>query len=187
MSEMKSVMRPLFDLSVEIKRRNVDVFISSGYMAPSAINPLYESLGVYNMASPTDIEEFCSQTEASPHQRVPGHRSTETKLPELSITSRPPTRSSSWRMVMKLEFVWTCTPPEPILEGEKCSKRGLVTDFISLINGKGRICLKLDNLKHPRVWDASIKLESPSGKSCRSITAILQFLAISIIDMVRCG
>ncbi|KAJ9541019.1 hypothetical protein OSB04_027525 [Centaurea solstitialis] len=63
MSEMKSVTRPLFDLPVEIKRRNVDVFISSGYMAPSAINPLYESLGVYNMASPTDIEEFCSQME----------------------------------------------------------------------------------------------------------------------------
>ncbi|KAI3747639.1 hypothetical protein L6452_10186 [Arctium lappa] len=69
MSEMKSVVRSLFDLPVEIKRRNLDVIAGSGYVAPTAKNPLYEALGLYDMAYHTDVETFCSQLDASPHQR----------------------------------------------------------------------------------------------------------------------
>ncbi|CAI9272164.1 unnamed protein product [Lactuca saligna] len=69
MSEMKTVVRSLFDLPVEIKRQNTDVITGSGYMAPSAKNPLYEALGLYDMSSPQDVDSFCSQLDASPHQR----------------------------------------------------------------------------------------------------------------------
>ncbi|KAK2967151.1 hypothetical protein RJ640_026542 [Escallonia rubra] len=51
MSEMKRVVGSLLDLPPEIKRRNTDVIAGSGYMAPSQINPLYEALGLYDMAS----------------------------------------------------------------------------------------------------------------------------------------
>nr|AUH25683.1 DAO2 [Carthamus tinctorius] len=69
MSEMKSVVRSLFDLPVEIKRRNLGVIAGSGYVAPTATNPLYEALGLYDMASLRDVENFCSQLDASRHQR----------------------------------------------------------------------------------------------------------------------
>ncbi|KDP24906.1 hypothetical protein JCGZ_24284 [Jatropha curcas] len=69
MSEMKKVVRSLLDLPMEIKKRNVDVIAGSGYMAPSAINPLYEALGLYDMGSSHAVDTFCSQLEASPHQR----------------------------------------------------------------------------------------------------------------------
>ncbi|KAI3808334.1 hypothetical protein L1987_24283 [Smallanthus sonchifolius] len=69
MSDMKAVVRSLFDLPVEIKRRNLDVIAGSGYMAPTAKNPLYEALGLYDMASRRDVDNFCSQLDASPHQR----------------------------------------------------------------------------------------------------------------------
>lgn len=69
MSEMKAVVRSLFDLPVEIKRQNTDVITGSGYVAPTAKNPLYEALGLYDMSSPRDVDTFCSQLDASPHQR----------------------------------------------------------------------------------------------------------------------
>ncbi|KAI3704463.1 hypothetical protein L1987_74683 [Smallanthus sonchifolius] len=69
MSDMKAVVRSLFDLPVEIKRRNLDVITGSGYMAPTAKNPLYEALGLYDMASRVDVDKFCSQLDVSPHQR----------------------------------------------------------------------------------------------------------------------
>lgn len=69
MSDMKEVVRSLFDLPVEIKRRNVDVIAGSGYMAPTPKNPFYEALGLYDMASPSDVHNFCSQLNASSHQR----------------------------------------------------------------------------------------------------------------------
>ncbi|KAL8211225.1 hypothetical protein R6Q57_005662 [Mikania cordata] len=69
MADMKTVVRSLLDLPAEIKQRNLDVITGSGYMAPSAKNPLYEALGLYDMASPRDVENFCSQLDASPHQR----------------------------------------------------------------------------------------------------------------------
>ncbi|KAL3723577.1 hypothetical protein ACJRO7_035711 [Eucalyptus globulus] len=69
MSEMKAVVRSLLDLPFEIKKRNTDVIAGSGYMAPSEKNPLYEALGLYDMGSPQAVQAFCSQLDASPHQR----------------------------------------------------------------------------------------------------------------------
>ncbi|KAK4368255.1 hypothetical protein RND71_012047 [Anisodus tanguticus] len=69
MAEMKEVVRTLLDLPTEIKRRNKDVIAGSGYMAPSEKNPLYEALGLFDMSSSKDVDEFCTQLGASPHQR----------------------------------------------------------------------------------------------------------------------
>ncbi|KAF8406771.1 hypothetical protein HHK36_008863 [Tetracentron sinense] len=48
-----------------------DVISGSGYMAPSAENPLpvYEALGLYDVASSTAVEAFCTQLDTSPQQR----------------------------------------------------------------------------------------------------------------------
>ncbi|KAL7231154.1 hypothetical protein ACSBR2_009429 [Camellia fascicularis] len=67
--EMKAVIRSLFDLPVEIKRRNTDVISGSGYKAPSHINPHYEAFGLYDIASHEAVNDFCSLLNASPHQR----------------------------------------------------------------------------------------------------------------------
>ncbi|CAO2816548.1 unnamed protein product [Amaranthus hypochondriacus] len=69
MAEMKSVARELLDLPTEIKRKNVDVLPGSGYMAPSEKNPLYEALGLFDVASPTSVSTFCTQLQASSKQR----------------------------------------------------------------------------------------------------------------------
>ncbi|KAK4477524.1 hypothetical protein RD792_016753 [Penstemon davidsonii] len=70
MSEMKEVVRSLLDLPMGIKKRNVDVIAGSGYMAPSSINPLYEALGLYDMTSSQAVNDFCSNLDATPHQRA---------------------------------------------------------------------------------------------------------------------
>lgn len=69
MAEMKSVARELLDLPIEIKRKNVDVLPGSGYMSPSEKNPLYEALGLFDVASPTSVSTFCTQLQASSKQR----------------------------------------------------------------------------------------------------------------------
>ncbi|XP_054795401.1 2-oxoglutarate-dependent dioxygenase DAO-like [Prosopis cineraria] len=69
MGEMKKVVRSLLDLPLEIKMRNTDVIAGSGYMPPSSANPLYEGLGLYDMASSQAVQGFCSHLNASPHQR----------------------------------------------------------------------------------------------------------------------
>nr|XP_043634802.1 2-oxoglutarate-dependent dioxygenase DAO-like [Erigeron canadensis] len=69
MSDMKTVVRSLFDLPVDIKRRNVHAIFGSGYVAPSHRNPLYETLGLYDMSCRADVETFCSQLDASIRQR----------------------------------------------------------------------------------------------------------------------
>ncbi|CAK9180030.1 unnamed protein product [Ilex paraguariensis] len=69
MGEMKAVVRSLLDLPMEIKQRNGDVIAGSGYMAPTKINPLYEALGLYDTASVEAVDAFCTQLDASPHQR----------------------------------------------------------------------------------------------------------------------
>ncbi|KAJ1380947.1 Oxoglutarate/iron-dependent dioxygenase [Sesbania bispinosa] len=69
MAEMKTVVRTLLDLPMEIKKRNKDAIAGSGYMAPSAVNPLYEALGLYDLGSSQALHNFCSQLEATPHQR----------------------------------------------------------------------------------------------------------------------
>lgn len=69
MADMKARVRELLDLPAQIKERNTDVIAGSGYVAPSQINPLYEGLGLYDVASPQAVHRFCSQLEASPLQR----------------------------------------------------------------------------------------------------------------------
>ncbi|XP_042482065.1 2-oxoglutarate-dependent dioxygenase DAO-like [Macadamia integrifolia] len=69
LSEMKSVVRSLFNLPMEIKCRNTDVIASSGYWPPSKENPFYEAFGLFDVASPQAVETFCTQLGASPQQR----------------------------------------------------------------------------------------------------------------------
>ncbi|CAK9177266.1 unnamed protein product [Ilex paraguariensis] len=69
MAEMKSVVRSLLDLPMEIKRRNREVIAGSGYVAPSKGNPLYEGLGLYDLGSIEAVHDFCTQLDASPYQR----------------------------------------------------------------------------------------------------------------------
>ncbi|KAJ9541006.1 hypothetical protein OSB04_027512 [Centaurea solstitialis] len=69
MSEMKSVVKSLFDLPVEIKCQNRDHTTGGGYMAPTAEQPFYEALGLYGMDISHSIETFCSQLHVSPYQR----------------------------------------------------------------------------------------------------------------------
>ncbi|XP_052206421.1 2-oxoglutarate-dependent dioxygenase DAO-like [Diospyros lotus] len=69
MQEMKSVVRALLDLPIEIKRRNSEVIAGSGYVPPSIKNPLYEGFGLYDFASTQAVATFCTQLHASPHQR----------------------------------------------------------------------------------------------------------------------
>lgn len=68
-AEMKSVARELLDLPTEGKRRNKDVIPGSGYLAPSAANPFYEALGLYDVGNVHSVEEFCSQLGVSKRQR----------------------------------------------------------------------------------------------------------------------
>ncbi|EPS67153.1 hypothetical protein M569_07624, partial [Genlisea aurea] len=68
--EMKQVVKSLFQLPTEIKMRNKAVIAGSGYMAPSEVNPLYEALGLYDVASPEAVDSFCTQLGATPHQRT---------------------------------------------------------------------------------------------------------------------
>ncbi|KAL7612511.1 hypothetical protein Lser_V15G07051 [Lactuca serriola] len=69
MSEMKAVVRSLYDLPAEIKRQNTDVITGSGYMGPKVNNPVCEALGFHDMSSLHDVDSFCSQLDASPDQR----------------------------------------------------------------------------------------------------------------------
>uniref|UniRef100_A0A803KWB7 Fe2OG dioxygenase domain-containing protein n=2 Tax=Chenopodium quinoa TaxID=63459 RepID=A0A803KWB7_CHEQI len=66
---MKSVVEQLLDLPLEIKQRNVDVIPGTGYLAPSEKNPLYESLGLFDVASSASVSNFCSQLRVSSQQR----------------------------------------------------------------------------------------------------------------------
>ncbi|KAK6946576.1 Isopenicillin N synthase-like, Fe(2+) 2OG dioxygenase domain [Dillenia turbinata] len=69
LQEMKSVVKSLFDLPLEIKRRNKDAIPGSGYQQPNEANPLYEALGLYDIASSDVVQEFCSLLCVSTHQR----------------------------------------------------------------------------------------------------------------------
>ncbi|KAG5060867.1 hypothetical protein JHK87_001896 [Glycine soja] len=69
MADMKKVIEALLDLPMEIKKRNTEFIAGSGYMAPSKVNPFYEALGLYDLASSQAMHNFCSQLDASPHQR----------------------------------------------------------------------------------------------------------------------
>ncbi|KAL2483109.1 2-oxoglutarate (2OG) and Fe(II)-dependent oxygenase superfamily protein [Forsythia ovata] len=67
--EMKAVVTELFELPLEIKQRNVDVIVGSGYKKPGEINSIHEGLGLYDIASSRSVDEFCNQLDATPQQR----------------------------------------------------------------------------------------------------------------------
>jgi len=69
LAEMKAAVRALFDLPDDAKRRNADVIPGSGYVAPSAANPLYEAFGLLDAAAPADVDAFCERLDAPPHLR----------------------------------------------------------------------------------------------------------------------
>ncbi|XP_021722434.1 2-oxoglutarate-dependent dioxygenase DAO-like [Chenopodium quinoa] len=69
LADMKSAVGQLHDLPLEVKQQNVDVIPGSGYVAPSEKNPLYESLGLFDVASSASVSTFCSQLRVSPQQR----------------------------------------------------------------------------------------------------------------------
>ncbi|KAJ1689047.1 hypothetical protein LUZ63_013202 [Rhynchospora breviuscula] len=68
-SQMKAAVRALFDLPDDVKRRNTDIIYSSGYLAPTLKNPLYEGFGLYDASSQTDVDAFCSLLDAQVHVR----------------------------------------------------------------------------------------------------------------------
>lgn len=70
MLEMKTVVRSLLDLPAEIKRRSSEAIAGSGYMAPNAKNPLYETLALYDMAESGDVERFFQELDATRDQRL---------------------------------------------------------------------------------------------------------------------
>ncbi|RXI06272.1 hypothetical protein DVH24_018314 [Malus domestica] len=59
----------LLDLPMEIKKQNKSGKDLAGSIAPSKLNPLYESLGLFDLASPRAVHSFFSQLDASSHQR----------------------------------------------------------------------------------------------------------------------
>ncbi|XP_010495766.1 PREDICTED: 2-oxoglutarate-dependent dioxygenase DAO-like isoform X2 [Camelina sativa] len=69
MAKMKKSVRDLHELPCEVKRRNIDVILGTGYKPRSDLNPLYESFGLFDMASPQAVNSFCDQLDASTDQR----------------------------------------------------------------------------------------------------------------------
>ncbi|KAK6134483.1 hypothetical protein DH2020_031765 [Rehmannia glutinosa] len=70
MSEMKAVIRSLLDLPLEVKMKNSNPLEpSKGYTPPNLASPFFDSLSLYDMASPGAVEDFCSQMDASSYQR----------------------------------------------------------------------------------------------------------------------
>lgn len=69
MREVKTVVASLLELPVEIKQRNVDAIAGSGYRLPGRVNPIHEGLGLYDIASSQAVDQFCTQLDATPHQR----------------------------------------------------------------------------------------------------------------------
>lgn len=70
MSDMKAVVRTLLDLPLESKMRNFDSNEpSKGYTPPNMASAFFDSLSLYDMASPAAVQRFCDQMDASPHQR----------------------------------------------------------------------------------------------------------------------
>lgn len=66
-AEMKKAVKYLFDLHEDVKRRNKDIIFGSGYRGCTPLNPLFEAFGIYNAASPLDVDAFCSLLDASSH------------------------------------------------------------------------------------------------------------------------
>ncbi|KAH6756810.1 hypothetical protein C2S53_015211 [Perilla frutescens var. hirtella] len=70
MSDMKAVVRSLLDLPLESKMKNANPDEpSKGYTPPNMASAFFDSLSLYDMASPASVQHFCAQMDASPYQR----------------------------------------------------------------------------------------------------------------------
>ncbi|XP_014519820.1 2-oxoglutarate-dependent dioxygenase DAO-like [Vigna radiata var. radiata] len=70
MIEMKSVVKFMHDLPLEIKMRNKSIIPDSGYIPPHPSSPLYEAMAIYDFhKSPQALEDFFSQLDLPPHYR----------------------------------------------------------------------------------------------------------------------
>ncbi|KAL5553362.1 hypothetical protein UlMin_040763 [Ulmus minor] len=69
MREMKSVVKSLFELPTQVKKKNSNVIPYSGYVGPNETNSRFESIGLYQLASSKAIHDFCNDLGASPNQR----------------------------------------------------------------------------------------------------------------------
>ncbi|XP_023645921.1 2-oxoglutarate-dependent dioxygenase DAO [Capsella rubella] len=69
MAEMKKTVRDLHERPHETKMGNTDVLLGSGYKPQSESNPLYESLGLFDMTSPQAVSSFCDKLHVSAHHR----------------------------------------------------------------------------------------------------------------------
>ena len=83
LAEMKAAVRALFDFPDDAKRRNADVIPGSGYVPPSAANPLYEAFGLLDAAAPADVDAFCARLDAPPHVRLVTPHTCRTKKSRL--------------------------------------------------------------------------------------------------------
>ncbi|TQD93376.1 hypothetical protein C1H46_021045 [Malus baccata] len=66
MAEMKTVVRCLLDLPMEMKIQNKDVIAGSGYVAASMRLWVFMT---WELGSSQAVHSFCSRLDASSHQR----------------------------------------------------------------------------------------------------------------------
>ncbi|XP_055961842.1 2-oxoglutarate-dependent dioxygenase DAO-like [Mercurialis annua] len=85
--EMKDVVRSLLDLPMEVKSRNAAVVASSGYERSSHTKPMYEALGIFDIASSHAVNSFCSQLDISTYQSECGRFPNEIRLSYYYITA----------------------------------------------------------------------------------------------------
>ncbi|KAG9451701.1 hypothetical protein H6P81_004605 [Aristolochia fimbriata] len=83
LSELKSVAQSFFDRPEEIKSRNSGGPPGSGYMPRSSDYPIYEALGLFDIAADDVVDTFCSQLDATPQEREV-FKSYANKLQELA-------------------------------------------------------------------------------------------------------
>ncbi|KAL2531194.1 2-oxoglutarate (2OG) and Fe(II)-dependent oxygenase superfamily protein [Abeliophyllum distichum] len=55
--QMKAVVTELFELPLDIKQRNVDVIVGSGYKKPGEINAIHEGFGINDIASSRSVDD----------------------------------------------------------------------------------------------------------------------------------
>lgn len=102
-------------------------------------------------------------------RRVSGHKSIGMNLPDLSMTSRPPTSSSSCRMVRKPESVCISRPREPTLSWVKW--------YLFILNSHSQFSNPIFLLSTLKLWDS---FSTISRK--RSCTALTYLKIISLLQ-----
>ncbi|KAK4439014.1 hypothetical protein Salat_0236100 [Sesamum alatum] len=120
--------RALLDLPLEVTLRNSNSREpSKGYTPPNMASAFFDSLSLYDMASPDAVEHFCAQLDASPHQSS-GRLIMCQKLirllddsdgipdktfhsPAISVSPERPAKSKESRAVYLPELPQSCREP----------------------------------------------------------------------------